>query len=221
MTLDSATGEISGTPSAGSAGTYNFTARVDDSQPQCFDTQALSITIDPTTPTCTYEQDFNDATQEWIEEKATVSQPGDGFLHLTPLKRKAIAVADATFAPASAGTYTYDIQFVTGGVFAKDWLYIARTDKKNQFEILFKVGLGRVVVKDRLGAVLAKTKAFFTFAPATPYQVVVNYDGTNVDVTINGTPVIVDFVPARSLPLANTGAAAKNDSMLIDNFCFN
>ncbi len=170
---------------------------------------------------CAYSQDFNDTTQEWIEEKATVTQPGDGFLHLTPLKRKAIAVADAGFAPASVGTYTYDVQFVTGGIFAKDWLYVARTDKKNQLEILFKVGLGRVVVKDRLGAVLKKTKAFFTFAPATPYQVVVNYDGTNVDVTINGTPVIVDFVPARSLPLANTGAAAKNDSMLIDNFCFN
>ena len=81
----------------------------------------------------------------------------------------------------------------TGGIFAKDWLYVARTDKKNQLEILFKVGLGRVVVKDRLGAVLAKSKADFTFAPATPYQVVVNYDGTNVDITINGTPVIVDF----------------------------
>jgi hypothetical protein len=170
-------------------------------------------------PSCTYSNDFNDGILDWIEEKPTVTESG-GFLNLTPLKRKAVAVADATFAPASVGTYTYDIQFVTGGIFAKDWLYVARTDKKNQLEILFKVGLGRVVVKDRLGAVLAKTKADFTFAAATPYQVVVNYDGTNVDVTINGTPVIVDFVPARTLPLANTGAAAKNDSLMIDNFCF-
>ena len=219
LSLDPATGVISGTPPAGSAGTYNFTVKVDDTQPQCFDTQALSITIDPITPTCTYENDFNDATQEWIEEKPSVTQPGDGFLHLTPLKKKAIAVADATFAPASVGTYTYDIMF-TGGTFSKNWLYIARTDKKNQFEVLFKVEEGKVVVKDRLGAVLAKAKGLFTFTPNTPYQVVINYDGTNVDVSINGTPVIVDFVPSRSLPAANTGAAAKNDTLLIDNFCF-
>ncbi|MCI0445723.1 Ig domain-containing protein, partial [bacterium] len=43
LSLDSATGVISGTADASSAGTYNFTARVDDSQPDCFDTQDLSI----------------------------------------------------------------------------------------------------------------------------------------------------------------------------------
>jgi hypothetical protein len=169
-------------------------------------------------PACTYSNDFNDGILEWIEEKPTVTESG-GFLNLTPLKRKAIAVADATFLPASTGTYTYDIQF-TGGVLAKNWLYISRTDKKNQLEVLLKVDQGKVVVKDRLLAVLAKAKADFTFAPATPYQVVINYDGTNIDVTINGTPVIVDFVPARALPAANTGAAAKGDTMTIDNFCF-
>ncbi|MCI0447994.1 hypothetical protein L0152_32845, partial [bacterium] len=201
---------------------YSYVVMAEGSNDACFSPASNCTTVTPQGPpgTCTYAQDFNDATLEWIEEKPTVTQPGDGFLHLTPLKRKAIAVADAAFAPASVGTYTYDIQFTTGGIFAKDWLYVSRVDKKNQLEILFKVGLGRVVVKDRLGAVLAKTKAFFTFAPSTPYQVVVNYDGTNVDVTINGTPVITNFVPARSLPLANTGAAAKNDSLLVDNFCF-
>jgi hypothetical protein len=170
-------------------------------------------------PSCVYANDFNDTSQEWIEEKPTVTQPGDGFLHLTPLKRKAVAVADAAFVAASVGTYTYDVQW-SGGLLAKNWLYVSRVDKKNQLEILIKVGLGRVIVKDRNGAVLAKTKGFFTFAPNQTYNVVVNYDGANVDVTIDGTPVITDFVPGRSLPLGNTGAAAKGDSLLIDNFCF-
>ncbi len=218
LSLDSATGVISGTADAGSAGTYNFTARVDDSQPNCFDTQDLSITIN-VAGACAYENDFNDTTQEWIEEKATVSQPGDGFLHLTPLKRKAITVADASFGAASAGTYTFVIQ-ASGGVFAKNWMYITRVDKKNQLEILAKYDTGKLVVKDRFFAVLAKAKADFAFAPNTAYTVVVNYDGTNIDVSIDGTPLIVDFVPARSLPAANTGAAAKNDTLLIDNFCF-
>ncbi|HEY7162212.1 MAG TPA: Ig domain-containing protein, partial [Acidobacteriota bacterium] len=219
LTLDSATGTISGTADAGSAGTYNFTARVDDSQPNCFDTQDLSITID-VTPPCTYLQDFNDATQEWIEEKPTVTQPGDGFLHLSPLKKKAIAVADASFTGASAGTYTFDVQF-TGGVLSKNWLYITRVDKKNQLEILIKVEQGRVVVKDRNGSVLAKSKGLFTFTPNTAYQVVITYNGTTVDVTINGTAVITGFAPSRTLPTANIGGAAKNNDLLIDNVCVN
>jgi len=220
LTLDSATGQISGTPTAGSAGTYNFTARVDDTQADCFDTQPLSITIDPGTPTCTYQQDFNDNTLEWIEEKPAVTQPGDGFLHLSPVKKKAIGVADASFAGASNGTYTFDIQF-TGGILAKNWLYITRVDKKNALEVLIKTDSGRVVVKDRNLAVLAKTKGLFTFTPNTPYQVVITYNGTTVDVTVNGTAVITGFAPSRTLPTANIGGAAKNNDLLIDNVCVN
>ena len=210
---------ISGTPNAGSAGTYNFTARVDDSQPNCFDTQDLSITIDAT-PACTYQNDFNNGVLEWIEEKPAVTEPGDGFLHLSPVKKKAIGVADPSFAGASSGTYTFDIQF-TGGLLAKNWLYITRVDKKNALEVLIKAGLGRVVVKDRNLAVLAKTKGLLTFTPNTPYQVVIAYNGTTIDVTINGTPVITGFAPARTLPTANIGGAAKSNDLLIDNVCVN
>jgi hypothetical protein len=218
LTLDSATGVISGTPPAGSAGTYNFTAKVDDTQPNCFDTQALSITIDPAPSVCTYENDFNDGVLEWVEEKPTVTESG-GFLNLTPLKRKAIAVADAAFGAQSVGTYTYVINF-TGGTFSKNWLYISRTDKKNQLEVLAKVDTGKLVVKDRNFVVAAKAKADFTWVPGTTYTIVINYDGTNIDVSVDGTPLIVDFVPSRVLPTANTGAAAKLNSMSIDSFCF-
>ena len=168
---------------------------------------------------CSYSQDFNDTTLEWIEEKPTVTQPGDGFLHLSPLKRKAIAVADAAFGAQAVGTYTYTAQF-TGGSFSKNWLYISRVDKKHQVEVLVKMDQGKVVIKDRNFAVAAKAKADFTFAPNTPYTFVINYDGTNIDLSIDGTPVITDFVPSRVLPAANTGAAAKLNDMLIDNFCF-
>jgi subtilisin family serine protease len=168
--------------------------------------------------TCIYEQDFNDATMEWIEEKATVTQPGDGFLHLSPLKKKAIGVADPSFAGASSGTYTFDIQF-TGGTEAKNWLYITRVDKKNGLEILLKVGQGKVVVKDKNGATLAKGKGTFTFAPNTPYTVVITYNGTTLDVSVNGTAVITGFAPTRTLPTANIGGAAKLNDLLIDNVC--
>jgi hypothetical protein len=174
--------------------------------------------VGTTGPSCIYSNDFNDGILDWIEEKPTVTESG-GFLNLTPLKRKAVAVADASFAPAAAGTYTYVVNF-TGGVFSKNWVYISRTDKKNQIEVLLKVDTGKLVVKDRLFAVLAKAKADFTWVPGTTYTIVVNYDGVNIDVSVDGTPLIVDFVPARSLPLANTGAAAKNNTMMIDSFCF-
>ncbi len=169
-------------------------------------------------PSCVYGNDFNDGILEWIAEKPNVTESG-GFLNLTPLKRKAIATADAAFGAQAAGTYTYVVNF-TGGTFSKNWLYITRTDKKNQIEVLIKVEQGKLVVKDRLFAVLAKAKADFTWVPGTTYTIVVNYDGTNIDVSIDGVPVITDFVPARSLPAANTGAAAKLDTLMIDSFCF-
>jgi hypothetical protein len=168
--------------------------------------------------TCTYQNDFNDGVLEWIEEKPTVTETG-GFLNLTPLKRKAIAVADATFGVQSTGTYTYVVNF-TGGTFSKNWLYISRVDKKNQVEVLAKIDQGKVVIKDRFGSVLQKAKGTFKFAPNTPYTFVTNYDGINIDVSINGTPVIVDFVPSRVLPSGNTGATAKLNAMSIDSFCF-
>jgi subtilisin family serine protease len=167
---------------------------------------------------CTYSNDFNDGVPNWVEEKPAVTEPGDGFLHLSPVKKKAIGVADSAFAGASSGTYTFDVQF-SGGILAKNSLYIARVDKKNGLEVLLKVGLGRVVVKDRNVAVLAKTKGLFTFAPNTLYSVVIVYNGTTVDVTINGTPVITGLALTRTLPTANIGAAAKNNDFLIDNVC--
>jgi hypothetical protein len=168
---------------------------------------------------CTYSQDFNDATMEWIEEKATVTQPGDGFLHLDPLKRKAVAVADSSFAGATIGVFNFDIQF-TGGLDAKNWIYTHRVDKKNQMEVLFKVEQGKVVVKDRgPGGVQAKAKGDFALAPNTPYNVSIAYNGTAYAVVINGTTVISGFSPVGALPSANIGAAAKNDSMLLDTVC--
>jgi hypothetical protein len=168
---------------------------------------------------CIYYNDFNDTIQQWIEEKPTISQPGDGYLHLAPLMNKAIAVADSSFAGASTGTYTYVVQF-SGGINAKNWLYITRNDRKDALEILIKAEQGRLVIKDRLGKALGKAKASFAFASNTNYTIEVFYDGSNVDVNIDGTPVIVDFALSRSLPSANIGAAAKNNLLLIDSVCF-
>ena len=206
-------GGVTGTPGMWVWGGYDSTGAAVLATPEYY-----LVTI--VTPACLYSNDFNSAGLTWIEEKPAVTQPGDGFLHLTPVKKKAIAVADASFTPASTGTYTFDIQF-SGGTDPKNWLYFSRIDKKNQLEVLLKIATGKVVVKDRNGSVLAKAKADFTFAPSTPYQVVINYDGTNIDVTINGTPLIIDFVPARSLPAGNIGAAAKDNTLLLDNVCVN
>lgn len=168
---------------------------------------------------CDYAQDFNDATMEWIQEKPAVTQPGDGFLHLDPVKKKAIAVADSSFAGATTAVFNFDVQF-GAGTDTRNWIYTHRVDKKNQMEVLFKVEQGKVVVKDRgPGGVEAKAKGTFTLAPNTPYSVSILYNGTAYAVTINGTTVISGFSPVGALPNANIGAAAKNDSMLIDNVC--
>jgi hypothetical protein len=168
---------------------------------------------------CTYSNDFNSAGLTWIEEKPIVTQPGDGFLHLTPLKKKAIGVADPSFAGASTGTFTFDIQF-SGGPDAKSWIYTHRTDKKNTMEVLFKEEQDRVVVKEkRPVGVVSKAKANFTLNPNTNYHVVIVYNGTTYDVTIDGTPVITGYAPFASLPVENIGAGSKNNTTLLDNVC--
>ena len=170
---------------------------------------------------CTYSNDFNDGVPNWIEEKAAVTEPGDGFLHLSPVKRKAVGVADSSFAGASNGTFTYVVQF-DGGVLSRNWIYTHRIDKKNQMEVLFKEGSDRVVVKQRgPGGVIKKAKAIFTLDPNTIYTVAISYAGTTYDISINGTAVITGFSPSGALPSANIGAAAKNNTMLIDNVCVN
>jgi N-acetylneuraminic acid mutarotase len=174
----------------------------------------LTLTV---TSSCTYSNDFNDGVLEWIEERPAVTEPGDGFLHLTPVKRKAVGVAGSAFAGASTGTFTFDIQF-SGGPTTKNWIYTHRVDRRHQMEILFKEEQDKIVVKERNTIVVKKQKADFTLMENVPYQVVVVYNGATYDVSVNGTPIITGFTPA-TLPSANIGAAAKGDTLLIDNVC--
>jgi hypothetical protein len=51
--------------------------------------------------------------------------------------------------------------------------------------------------------------------------VVIVYDGTNYNVTIDGTPVITGYAPFAALPSANIGAASKNNTTLLDDVCVN
>ena len=180
--LGSGTGEIVGIAHEGSAGMYIFTVHVVDSL-GCFDTKTFSLHVD--LAPCFYENLFNDGIREWDEEKPNVTESG-GSLNLTPVKNKAIARADAAFSGASIGTYAFEVQF-TGGIGSKNWLYITSTDKKNSLEILAKPDQGKVVIKDRLGSVKAKAKGDYTFTPSARFIFVTNYDGNNVDVSINGT----------------------------------
>ena len=168
---------------------------------------------------CAYSNDFNDGVLEWIEERPAVTEPGDGFLHLTPVRRKAVGVADSSFAGASTGTFTFDIQF-SGGPTTKNWIYTHRVDRRHQIEILFKEEQDKIVVKERNTVIVRKQKADFTLMENVPYQVVVVYNGATYDVSVNGTPIITGFTPA-TLPSANIGAAAKGDTLLIDNVCVN
>jgi hypothetical protein len=166
---------------------------------------------------CTYSNNFNDGVLEWIEERPAVTEPGDGFLHLTPVRRKAVGVADSSFAGASTGTFTFDIQF-SGGPTTKNWIYTHRVDRRHQIEILFKEEQDKIVLKQRNTIIVKKQKADFTLMENVPYQVQIVYNGSTYDLSINGTPVITGF-SASALPSGNIGAAAKGDTLLIDNVC--
>ncbi|MCI0416471.1 hypothetical protein L0222_27175, partial [bacterium] len=168
-----------------------------------------------------YADDFNNGTLTWVEEKPTVTEPGDGFLHLIPANKKAIATSDPVFAGCQNCTITADIQF-SGGTNSRSWILTHRLDKDNQMEVLFKEEEEKVIVKERTPAgIIKKEKATFTLDPNTNYNVVITYDGTTYTVTINGTPVISAFTSLQALPSGIIGAQSKDNTTLLDNVSVN
>lgn len=166
---------------------------------------------------CSYFDLFDDDVLTWLEEKADVTETG-GFLVLTPVGKKAVATSDPVFAGCQNCTITSEIQFTGGDVGSKAWMLTHRIDKNNQIEILLKLAQGRVVVKQRAGAILKKVKGSITLLPNTLYTVEANYDGTDYEVRINGTLVVI-LVPVGTIPSGVLGFQSKLQTTSVNRVC--
>lgn len=209
LSLDSATGVISGTPTTG--GSFDFTIMATDAN-NCTGSRNYTININAT---CLFCDDFNDDVLDpnWTYIKPTWTESG-GSLQGTS-KKKAIAVATPIF----SGCLTCTIQtslMTQGGPGNRVWLLGWYVDKDDKIELLMKEEQDVWVLKQRIGgSVVAKTKASSTIDPNVAYAVVVSFDGTQFTVTIDGNPLI-SLTPKGTVPIGTVGFQAKATTGFFD-----
>lgn len=203
LLLNTATGEISGTP--GIVQTANFTLGAVDAN-GCSASRAYSLTINPV---CLFCDDFEDGVVDltWIYIKQGWSESG-GSLIATPTGKKAVAVAMPVFAGCSSCSVEAAMQ-TSGGAGNTLWLLGWYVDKKNTIELLMKQESGKWLLKERIaGVVVGKAKGLAPINVNQSYDVLVAFDGVNFTVTIDGTPLIT--MPAHSLHTGTVGFQAKS-----------
>jgi hypothetical protein len=209
LSLDSATGLISGTPTAG--GSFDFTITATDSN-SCTGSRSYTININAT---CLFCDDFGDGVLDpnWTYLKPTWTESG-GSLQGSSSK-KAIAIATPVF----SGCLNCSIQaslMTQGGPGNRVWLLAWYVDKSNKIELLMKEEKDVWVLKQRSGGrIVAKAKASSTIDPNVAYAVVVSFDGTQFTVTINGTPLIT-LTPKGTVPTGTVGFQAKDTTGFFD-----
>lgn len=204
LSLDTATGEITGATS--SSGNFDFTITVTDAA-GC--TAAHGYTLQG----CLYCDDFEDGilnanwtyTGSWSE--------GGGNLTATSTKGKSLAAASPVFSGCTLCSFETTLQ-TAGGNGSKLSFFGWYTDSKNAVELIVKESSDRWILKQRFGGVLvAKAKGIAPIAPGVFYDVRLTYDGTSIQVFVDGN--LLMKVPAGGTPF---GTAAFQVSKTTGNF---
>jgi putative Ig domain-containing protein len=212
LTLDPATGNISGTPTAG--GSSSFTITATDSV-GCPGSRSYSISI---TGQCDLFDDGVMST-DWAYLKPAWEEAG-GYLNGIPAGKKATAIATPAFPDCEICDIQTGLKF-TGGVDTRMWLLTHYQDKNNTMELQFRPATNRVILKQRVNRkILTKAKASFTIDMNVDYAVELTFDGTQFVVTINGTPVM-SMTPVGIPPAASVGFQIKNGTGSYDYLCMN
>lgn len=171
---------------------------------------------------CVYQDDFNDGVLTWIELAPIVTEIG-GNLNISPApnKRKAAAASDVGFSGCQICENNFEgVQF-SGGTLGKLMLNTNFIDKRNTLQLIIKEAQDKAVLKFKSGGfTVSKAKASFIFAPNTPYDFSITYDGTMVTVNVNGSPLIT-MTPASSLPSGIVAVESKFQTTMMDAFCSN
>ena len=209
LSLDSVTGAISGTPTAG--GIFNFTITATDAN-SCTGSRNYTVNINAT---CLFCDDFGDGVLDpnWTYIKPTWTESGGSLQGSS--SRKAIAIATPIFSGCSNCTIQTSL-LTQGGPGNRVWLLGWYIDKLNKIELLMKEEKDVWVLKQRShGFVIAKAKASATIDPNVAYAVVLSFDGTQFTVTIDGNPLIT-LTPKGTVPTGTVGFQAKDTTGLFD-----
>ena len=169
-----------------------------------------TFTVDQDAATCTFCDDFEDGTLDpnWTYIKQTWSESG-GSLVGTPVGRKAIAIATPVF----AGCLNCSVQtqmLTMGGAGNRVWLLAWYLNKANTIELMMKQETGRWVLKQRVGKrIVAKQKAVSSISVGVVYNVVISFNGTQFDVSVDGSP-LMSLTPVGTVPTGTVGFQVKS-----------
>jgi subtilisin-like proprotein convertase family protein len=187
LTLDSNTGQITGTPSV--VGAFSFDITATDAS-GC--TGVASYTVNINLP-CLFCDEFDDSTVDgnWTYIKHMSDWTEDGTALIGhPVKKKTQAHA----IPVFTGCTTCNAQTImrtAGGAYNRVWFMFHLVDKDNLVELMMKEEDDKWVLKHRVNKkIVAKQKFLAPIDPNVDYAVSIRYDGTNYIVSINATDVI-------------------------------
>lgn len=209
LSLDSATGLISGTPTA--AGAFDFTVMATDAD-SCTGSRNYTININAT---ALFSDDFEDGVLDpnWTYIKPTWTESGGSLQGSS--KKKAIAVASPIFSGCVNCTIQTSLM-TQGGPGNRVWLLAWYIDKNNKIELLMKEEQDVWVLKQRSGGhVVTKAKAEATIDPNVAYAVVLSFDGTQFTVSIDGNSLIT-LTPVGTVPSGTVGFQAKATTGFFD-----
>jgi hypothetical protein len=190
----SGAGVISGTPDT--AGVSNFTVTVVDTN-GCDGTKNYSININAVS--CLFCDDFEDGTldPQWMYKRPTWSEVG-GQLIGTPSGRKALVIATPVFAGCSVCSIEVQVQ-TAGGRNNRVSIFTWYQSNNEKLELTLKEESNRWMLRQySSGKIVAKGKAILAIDPNVNYVVLLSYDGTNFELSIDG--VLVLTLPAGATP---------------------
>jgi uncharacterized delta-60 repeat protein len=158
---------------------------------------------------CIFCDDFEDGViaTNWTYVKPVWNE-ALGFLTGIPAGGKAEAIALPVFSGCSLCTVQTSMRS-KGGPGNKMWLFAWYTDKSNTLEVLMKEESDKWVMKQKSGGVVvAKAKGSATILPNTFYLVKLEFDGTNFNLSVDGT--LITSMVAAVTPNGTIGFRVKN-----------
>jgi uncharacterized delta-60 repeat protein len=206
--FDNTTATFSGTPAVGSAGDYDLTIKVTDTN-NLAETQCYPIRVN------LFKVLFDDGvlntdwtfTGNWAETDGFLigGLPGNKPAKKTP--KKALAIATPAFS-ACTNCKLSTLISTAGGPGNRVSLLGWFVDKKTYVEVMFKEENNVVVLKQKMnGAIVTKGKAKFDLVPNQVYDVEVSFDGTDFHVRINGEDVFT--IAAGAIPSGTVALQVK------------